>query len=62
MPIPYFLPLLNILASERTVHNGKQCFAVNKDAGSSKEAIQYLDLALYVEKDLSITIEMKEIS
>jgi len=62
MPVIYFLPLLNILASEKTEHKGKQCFAVYRDTASQKAVDKYLEVALYLEKDSSITIEITHIT
>lgn len=62
VPVVYFLPLLNILSSEKTAHKEKQCFAIYRESSSRRVIDKYLDVTLYLEKDFSITIAMTEIA
>jgi hypothetical protein len=62
MPVIYFLPLLNILSSEKTAHQGKQCFAVYREDACRKAVDKYFEVTLYLERDSSITIDIEQIT
>ncbi len=60
LPVGLFLPLLNILASEKIEYKGKRCLALYSET-SQKTIDKYLDLTLYWEEDSSISIDFEEI-
>jgi len=60
LPAGLFLPLLNILASEKIEYKGKRCLALYSET-SQKTIDKYLDLILYWEDDSSISIDFEEI-
>ena len=60
LPAGLFLPLLNILASEKIAYKGKRCLALYREP-SQQTIDQYLDLTLYWEEDSSISIDFEEI-
>jgi hypothetical protein len=61
LPAGLFLPLLNILASQKIEYKGKKCFALYSETSSQKTIDKYLDLTLYWEDDSSISIDFEEI-
>lgn len=60
-PAMYFLPLLNILSSEKTEYKGKKCFALYEESSSQKRIDRYIDVTLYLERDSSISFDIEEI-
>jgi hypothetical protein len=61
LPAGLFLPLLNMLAAEKTEYKGKKCFAIYKETSPEKIIDHYLDLTFYWESDSSLSIDFEEI-
>ncbi len=61
LPPALFLPLLNILTSEKTEYKGKMCFALYQETSPEKIIDHYLAVTLYWESDSSFSIDFEEI-
>ena len=61
VPVTYYLPLLNLLTSEKTEFKGKQCFTIYKEPSSQKAVEKYVDVTLYLESDSSVSLDIEEI-